>query len=86
MESKKGSACRGESGIRHKPAVETPRTVGEHGTGWWQVLRLLGSQPRNPSQPPCLYLMSAACETLAQAEDGDPRMSNPILASEESAA
>lgn len=84
--SRRGSACRGDSGVKHKPAAEMARTVGRCGIGWWRALRLLGAQPRKPSQPSGPCLMSAACETLVRVLGGDPRMSNMVLAPEESAA
>lgn len=44
------------------------RGSGCHGTGWGQVLRLLGSQPGRPNQP-----TASACESLVQAWGQDPR-------------
>lgn len=68
------SSCRGENGIKHKPAAEMARMVGQRGSGWWQVLG-----------PPA-STHTVAGETLVQAEGGDPTMSNTSLASETSAA
>lgn len=63
------------SGVKHKPAAEMARTVGQRGIGWWWALRLVRAQARKPSQPSGPCLMSAACETLIRVGGEDPRMS-----------